>query len=144
MLFNRWAFALRSPRPGDVVLFRPAHEATVPLEGGPSFVRWMIRENELIDRVVGGPGDRVRWDDGRLTINGVAVSWKPLIPSKLPGHLEITVPGDRYLILPTTSLAMNAGLPDSEWKRLGCRPAEDILGVVYLRLHPLERLWFIR
>ncbi len=144
VLFNRWAFALRSPRPGDVVLFRPANQATVPLEGGPAFVRWMIRENELIDRVVGGPGDHVRWDDGRLTINGVAVSWKPLIPSKLPGHLEITVPEGRYLILPTTSLGMNAGVPTSQWERLGCHPAEDILGMAYLRLHPLERLWFIR
>jgi signal peptidase I len=144
VLFNRWAFALRSPRPGDVVLFHPVSQATMPVPGGFAFVRWAIRENELIDRVVGGPGDRVRWDDGRLTINGVAASWKPLIPAKLPGHLDITVPEGRYLILPTTSQGMHAGMPASDWERLGFLSAEDIQGVVYLRLHPLERLWFIR
>ena len=144
VLFNRWAFALRSPRPGDVVLFHPANGATVPGKAGPAFVRWRIRENELVDRVVGGPGDRVRWEDGRLTINGVAASWKPLIPSKLPGDLEITVPEGRYLILPTTSQAMNAGVPASQWEQFGLHPAGDILGVAYLRLHPLTRLWFIR
>ena len=112
--------------------------------GGFAFVRWAIHENELVDRVVGGPGDHVRWDDGRLTINGVAASWKPLIPSKLPGQLEITVPEGRYLILPTTSQAMHAGVPASEWERFGLLSAEDIEGVAYLRLHPLARLWFIR
>jgi signal peptidase I len=143
VLFNRWAFALRSPRPGDVVIFQPVNQATVPA-GGFAFVRLAIQENELVDRIVGGPGDRVRWDDGRLTINGVAASWKPLIPSKLPGQLEITVPEGRYLILPTTSQAMNAGVPASQWEQFGLHPAGDILGVAYLRLHPLARLWFIR
>jgi hypothetical protein len=145
VLFNRWAFAWRPPRPGDVVLFLPAIEATVPLRDQPvGHTRWMFRENECVDRVLGRPGDHVRWEDGKLSINGVAVSWTPLVPAKLPGELEITVPDDRYLILPTTSLATNAGVPASEWERLGCRSAGEILGRVYLRLHPPTRPWFIR
>jgi hypothetical protein len=107
-------------------------------------VRWLIRENECIDRVLAGPGDRVHWKDGKLSVNGAAVPWTPLVPSRLQRELTIDVPQGRYLILPSTSGVNVEGIPNEQWVWLGCFPAEEILGRVYLRINPLRRLWLIR
>ncbi len=106
VLVNRWAFAWRTPRRGDVVLFSPPNTSRLrAADFQLANVRFAYRENELIDRLIGLPGDNVVWDKGTLTINGTTVSWKPLLFERLPTHLEITVPEERYLILPTTSVA---------------------------------------
>jgi hypothetical protein len=146
VLINRWAFAMTLPRRGDVVQFRP----TTLIRRGPAIqtvlhVRLLYEENELIDRVVGLPGDRVVCDEGKLSVNGTPVSWTPLLPERLPRHLDITVPKDRYLILPTTATgALYAGGSAAFWKETGLIPREDILGGAYLRISPITRLWFIR
>jgi signal peptidase I len=145
VLVNDWAYALRSPRRGDVVLFSPINTTRVVTGFQALFFRVAFEENQLIDRLVGLPGDRVVWDGGRLSVNGKAVSWKPLLSERLPEHLDITVPNDRYLILPTTSVgAIRAGGAESFWKFASLIPRNDILGGVYLRLSPISRLWFIR
>jgi signal peptidase I len=146
VLINRWAFAMTSPRRGDVVQFRP----TTLIRRGPAIqtvlhVRLLYEEDELIDRIVGLPGDRVVWDAGKLSVNGAPVSWTPLLPERLPRHLEIVVPDGRYLILPTTATgALHTGGSESFWKGTGLIPREDILGGAFLRISPITRLWFIR
>jgi signal peptidase I len=144
VLVNRWAFALSAPRRGDVVLFSPLNISRLrAADYGLAHVRLAFEENQLIDRLVGLPGDKVAWNKGTLSVNGATVSWKPLLSERLPNHLEITVPEDRYLIWPTTSAAANAGsLPF--WKEGSLIPRGDILGGVYLRSNPLSRWWFIR
>jgi signal peptidase I len=146
VLINRWAYALSSPRRGDVVQFSPLNTSRVVDSGQEGrHVRLAYEENELIDRVVGLPGDRVVWGAGKLSVNGTPVSWTPLLPERLPPHLEINVPADRYLILPTTSVgAGNAAGSEAFWKNAGLIPGEDILGVAYLRVAPISRVWLIR
>jgi signal peptidase I len=146
VLVNRWAHALGGPGRGDVVLFRP----TRPMRIGAAatfipFIRHAFDENELIDRVLGLPGDRVVCDEGKISVNGVPVSWAPLIPERMPPHLEIAVPRGHHLILPTTSAAA-IGTPDPRSLEgyIGLVPTANLLGGVYLRLSPIWRLWFIR
>jgi signal peptidase I len=145
VLVNRWAFAWRTPRRGDVVLFTPNGSALRAANYQFANVRFAYRENELIDRLIGLPGDKVVWDKGTLTVNRTAVTWKPLLADRLPPHLEITVPEAHYLVLPTTSVAapFNAGA-SAFWTNAGLIPAGEILGGAYLRSNPLSRLWFIR
>jgi hypothetical protein len=146
VLVNRWAFALRGPQRGDVVLYSPRNVSRImTTEAQLLHLRLAYEENELIDRLIGLPGDRVVWDQSKLSINGATVSWKPLLAERLPKHLEIAVPADRYLILPTTSAgAINRGGIKSFWEYAGSIPRGDILGGAYLRSSPLSRLWFIR
>ena len=94
VLFNDWAFLLRDPRPGDVVLYESNFATNIPA-GNAFHMRFVVRENEAIERIVGGPGDHVLWDHGTLTINGSPVAWTPLMPERLPDRLEITVPESR-------------------------------------------------
>lgn len=143
VLVNRWAFALREPRPGDVVLFRPISDGRSRADNGVPGTRIVIEETVLIDRVLGGPGDRVVWEKGRLSVNGAPVPWTPLVPRVLPEKLEVTVPAGVYLVLPTASRAtQTAGLGD--WKTVGLITRDAIEGGAFLRPSPLSRWWFIR
>jgi signal peptidase I len=144
VLINRWAYALTSPRRGDVVQFRPLNIGGRVNGGQALHARFVYEENELIDRIVGLPGDRVVWDAGKLSVDGTPVSWTPLLPERLPSHLDITVPAERYLVLPTTSTGANPGASEWLWKNAGLITREDILGTAYLRVDPISRLWFIR
>ena len=143
VLVNRWAFAWSDPRPGDVVLYRPAEGATVATRQ-EGHTRYLTEEEERIDRVLARPGDRVRWERGRLWVNHVEVPWRPLNPDKVPPRLEFTVPLGRYLVLPTASRGDLASQPQDRCIALGSVAAGDIVGGAYLRNWPAERLWFIR
>lgn len=144
VLGNTWAFALRDPRPGDVVAFQPQGLSRVPTGNQLMHIRFTVEQNILIDRVLGAPGDRVVWKDGRLTINDTPTPWTPLVSSKLPPSLSFTVPDDRFLILPTVSRATPAGAPQPYWDMAGLVPRSSIEAGVYLRISPINRLWFIR
>ena len=81
VLINRWAYAMTPPRRGDVVRFSSCEHCTGWVDAGRSLnTRYVYEEDELIDRVLGLPGDRVVWDEAKLSINGTPVSWKPLRP----------------------------------------------------------------
>jgi hypothetical protein len=147
VLVNHWAFAVTAPRRGDVVFYSPRNSMRTRGDENQNLghARYLFEENQLIDRVIGLPGDRVVCDLGKLTINGEASFWKPLLPHLMPAHLEITVPLDRYFILPTTSVgAIRLGGSESFWKDAGLIPRSEILGGVYLLSNPLSRFWFIR
>ena len=92
VLVNHWAFALSDPRRGDVVLF--SSDLVEPARGRTAILafRFAFEENQVIDRLIGLPGDRVVWDGGKLTVNGTEVSWKPLLPERLPRHLDVKRP----------------------------------------------------
>lgn len=143
VLCNRWAFAWNAPRPGDVVVLSAPSERNIATGPRQGHVEHMVREAEVVDRVLGRPGDRVIWENKTLSLNGVAVPWRPLVPEKLPPQLDLTVPEGRYLILPTASAGLSAATPPTTWREIGFFPAESIRGGAYLRL-PLTRLWFIR
>jgi signal peptidase I len=144
VLVNRWAYALTAPRRGDVVRFSPLNTSRIAASYQVPGIRVAFEENEVIDRLIGLPGDRVVWDATKLSINGTPVSWKPLLPERLPRYLDLTVPKDRYLILPTTSVgAVRSGGAESFWKDASLIPERDILGRAYLRVSPISRFWFI-
>jgi len=144
VLVNHWAFALTDPHRGDVVFFSPITLNRRPDGTQMLHIRHAFEENQVIDRLIGLPGDQVVWDGGKLTVNGTAASWGPLRPERLPKHFEVSVPNERYLIFPTTSIgAVNTGTPESFWKSASLIPRDDILGGVYLRLSPITRFWFI-
>lgn len=59
---NQKIVAMGAPERGDVVVFRPPHHP----------------EQDWIKRIVGLPGDKVSYRDGRLTINGEPIIYAPI------------------------------------------------------------------
>ncbi|MFV3128739.1 signal peptidase I [Niveispirillum sp. KHB5.9] len=93
------------PQRGDIVVFRKAGE-----------------ESDLVKRIVGLPGDRLRWTDGRLFINGVLVEREKVrdITYRAQSGTIVqaveyreTLPGGRqHLILEQTDSGMADNTPE--------------------------------
>ncbi len=145
VLVNQRAFASRPPQPGDVVLYRVPFRPEgfrMPSAGRqPAFLRI---DGERIDRVIAGPGSTVRWDSGRLSVNGQPTGILPLNPDRLPPSLTISVSDDHYAILLTTDGMLDATGPWPVWQFVCSVPADHIVGRAFLRNYPLSRWWWIR
>ncbi|HEY2588918.1 MAG TPA: S26 family signal peptidase [Tepidisphaeraceae bacterium] len=138
VLVNHW----RKPLPGRVVLYNiPDFRQRPAVAHGVTYYNF---EGERIDRVLAGPGDRVRWAGGELFVNGKPSPLKPLAARWVPGPMEFAVPADQYLILPSTTPQVRNVQDPVLWHVLGLVPREDIVGQVYLRSHPLGRFGAIR
>jgi signal peptidase I len=88
VLVNRLIYRLRSPRRGDIIVFH------FPQTGGRDFVK----------RVIGVPGDVVKEQAGRFTVNGLVVHVSRTDPSGPAEALNAAlgperVPADRYYVL---------------------------------------------
>ncbi len=141
---NQWAYLRSPPQVGEVVFY---DRRGVDLPAGPGHVIMRLRTGQGIDRILAGPGSRVRWENGELTVNGRPSPLRPLNPSQVPSRLNLSVPARHYCILPSTitySIPRGYELPQSLWESLSIVRAEQIQGKVYWRHQPLGRLGFIR
>jgi len=96
VLVNKLVYDFRNPSRGEVIVF------TSPLD-------WRTDPNEkdFVKRVIGLPGDHVQCcdDQGRMSINGVAIS-EPYLdkdngpnPPASPNDFDITVPANRLWVM---------------------------------------------
>ncbi|HEX2970886.1 MAG TPA: S26 family signal peptidase [Tepidisphaeraceae bacterium] len=140
LLVNNLAYrGTGRPQPGDVVHYQSGnYQRRTPGPNGHGIINYYY-QGPRIDRVIAGPGARVRWEAGWLTINGQRSVLRPLNPRMLPQRLEIEVPKDCYLIFATTTPNLGPTADAETWQALSCVPRENIQGRVYLRTHPLSR-----
>lgn len=88
-----------------------------------------------IKRVVGLPGDKVKIQDGHLYVNGTAADQSFTKDGETPGEMqEITVPDGEIFVLGDN----RANSTDSHM--IGSRNIEDVTGVVFVRLWPLNEI----
>jgi hypothetical protein len=140
LLMNPRAYVNAAPRPGDVVMFRQSAQQIRLPSMGPAYA---ILEGQVIDRVLAGPGDRAIWKHGHLWVNNQESPLRPLNPSIVPEPLTWTVPEGNYLVLPTSSVAMNPRITPAVWQTLGIVPANAIESRILLRTQPLSRWGWI-
>jgi signal peptidase I len=130
LLVTHWT----SPQIGQVVLYTlPEYRTAIVQHRRYEFY------GDRIDRILAGPGDKVRYRDGRLWVNDKASTWFPLNPLHIEKSEPITVPAGNYFILPSTAVGPNGAAMLNLWEAIGIIPAANIHGRVYLRTHPLSR-----
>jgi signal peptidase I len=135
LLTNRWSYLWSRPKPGDVVLYR---------FGGATLGRYIVESGEVVDRILAGPGDRLKWSDHSLIVNGEESRLRPLDPH-WPGELaECTVPQRHYLVLPSSVPYHSDRVRCAVYRTANLVSEEDILGTTYVRHQPLTRFWWIR
>ena len=103
----------------------------------------------LIKRVVGLPGDRVTCcdDQGRVAVNGVAIDEAPyLAAGAVPSQTEfdVTVPDGSLWVLGDNrqhsgDSRYNGGKPGG-----GFVPLDDVVGVAFAKVWPLDRVALMR
>jgi signal peptidase I len=92
------------------------------------------RDLEVVKRVVGLPGERVRLAAGRLEVNGLEVPEPYLAGVPTPGELELELGPAQYLVLGDHRAASTDG------RDFGPVGADALLGLVRFAYWPPRRL----
>ena len=128
LLLDRMSYHLKKAGRYDIVLF------TTSENGNPN-----------IKRIVGLPGERVQIRDGHILINGKVLE-KPVeleLSAVSIGGIaenEITLAENEYFVLGDNR---DAG-EDSRSESIGSIPAERLMGKLWFRVGPFERIGRIR
>jgi signal peptidase I len=122
LLIDELTYHIRQPERGEVIVFRfPKNESTY-----------------FIKRVIGLPGERVKIDNGVVTIfnaehkDGMALKEGYLQGEVTSGTRDVQLGADEYYVLGDNR---PASYDSRSW---GTVPKKDIVGVVRLRLWPVS------
>ena len=141
-LFNRAAYYWGEPCAGDVVYYRiPEERVTGRTLRGNAAVYQI--GGERIDRVLAGPGRSVRWENGRLSVDGQPSPWLPLNPDAVSETVTLVVPGDAYFIVPSTDPLPSTLRPSEITRLTSVVQADCIMGKVFVRSYPMSRFWMV-
>ncbi|HEY8749704.1 MAG TPA: S26 family signal peptidase [Tepidisphaeraceae bacterium] len=134
LLVNHWT----TPHVGQIVLYDlPEFTEADP---GVGHHRTIVNyRGARIDRILAGPGDVVRWEEGLLLVNNLAGEWAPLNRLHPPGKATFKVPEGKYFILPSTTPGAHGRAESEMWRDLSMIPFTSIHGSAYLRSNPLTR-----
>ena len=120
LLVDRLTYCLRSPRRGEVVVFRVSGE----------------QRRFYIKRVIGVPGDTIVISDGRVYINGIALDEPYLESSVVGSYGPYVVPKDHVFVLGDN----RNNSEDSRTPRVGFVAYHMIFGRALWRYWPLARV----
>ncbi len=147
---------------GDIVVFKdpggwldpatPAPKSAVQrvLTDVLTFVGLLPQDSgeHLIKRVIGVAGDKVECCDqqGRLMVNGVAIDEPYIAPGSVPSQMAFSV------VVPADSVwVMGDNRQNSEDSRFhqgnpggGSVPMNDVVGVAFVTVWPLDRIGLLR
>lgn len=131
--------------PGDWLAGEPAPELS-PVEQALTWVG-LLPENageHLVKRIIGLPGDRITCcgDDGRISVNGVAIDETYVIDGAEPSVLEfdVTVPEGSVWVLGDNRPRSADSRYHGESDAAGFVPIENIVGRVFVVIWPLDHL----
>ncbi len=142
---------------GDVVVFRDPGgwlpDDPAGADGGPgAVVRKVLAfvglvpaasEDDLIKRVIGVAGDRVRCceAEGRVTVNGKPLSEQYLYPGDKPSEVEfdVTVPRNALWVMGDHRIVSEDSRFHRDDPRRGMVPLDHVIGRAFVVVWPLTR-----
>ncbi len=155
VLVAKVPYYLHDPERGDVIVFEdptPGKQPARSAVGG--VVHWLFQgigfqkpdSEDFIKRVIGLPGDVVSCRNGKVFVNGVAIT-EPYVKGTTSDFDKVTVPDDMYFVLGDNrgdSLDSRFGLgviADPEtMPGIGFIPRSDIVGKAFVIVWP-TRNW---
>lgn len=126
LVIEKVSYQVRTPRRGEIVVFRPPVPAVAMNAGVDPSIPW-------IKRVVALPGDRVAVDRGRLYVNGRPVMEPYLDETAHYSMREKVVPDSSVFVLGDNR---NHSIDSATW---GPLPIHNIMGRASFRFWPPER-----
>ena len=125
VLVNKFAYDLRDPSRGDVVVFRTPPNAKPSAPG----------MDDLVKRIVGMPGDTIEGRDGHIYINGKMLD-EPYLPvgRQSTTFAAVKVPANSYFMLGDNRQYSN---DSTHW---GPANRNLFVGPVFVTIWPLDRI----
>lgn len=124
LIISRLAYRTKEPKRGDVVVF----QSTLKDKNG--------KDELLIKRVIGLPGENLVIQDGRVMVDGKVLQESYLRDDYTDGEVDIEVPEGRYFCLGDN----RSRSTDSRDSSVGLVSKDQINGKVIFRIFPFTTI----
>ncbi|MCR5216369.1 MAG: signal peptidase I [Lachnospiraceae bacterium] len=128
VLINKASYHFHEPMRYDLILFK----ASGVYEG-----------KEYVKRIIGLPGETIQIQDGKITVNGMDlvndISDRYILTPGLASEV-ITLAENEYFVLGDN----RNNSEDSRFYTIGNVKRENILGKVWIRIHPLDHFGIVK
>ena len=124
LIINRMAYKFGDPQRGDIIVF----ESDLQQDDGTS--------KDLVKRVIGVGGDTVKIENSKVYVNGTELD-EPYIDEQITeGNVDTVVPeGTVFVLGDNRDISL-----DSRYEQVGFINESDILGKVFVRLYPFNKI----
>ncbi len=124
LIINRMAYKFGDPQRGDIIVF----ESDLQQDDGTS--------KDLVKRVIGVGGDTVKIENSKVYVNGTELD-EPYIDDQITeGNVDTVVPeGTVFVLGDNRDISL-----DSRYEQVGFINESDILGKVFVRLYPFNKI----
>lgn len=126
LIIDRITYKLHNPKQGDIIVFK-SHLMT--MDG---------KKKNLIKRVIGVDGDKVRVIDGNVYVNDQLLEEDYINGHYTLGEIDIIVPKDRVFVI-GDNREENMSI-DSRDSSVGFVEIDSILGKMLIRLYPFSKI----
>ncbi len=124
LIINRMAYKFKEPQRGDIIVFK----SDLQQDDGTT--------KDLVKRVIGIPGDTVKIENGKVYVNGEELVEPYLDEDITSGEVDTVVPEDCVFVLgDNREISL-----DSRYADVGFISESDILGKVFIRLYPFNKI----
>lgn len=124
LIINRIAYKFKEPEHGDIIVFK----SDLQQEDGSN--------KDLVKRVIGVGGDHVKIENSKVYVNGEELV-EPYIDDQITeGDIDTIVPQDCVFVLgDNREISL-----DSRYDSVGFVDDSDIIGKVFIRLYPFNKI----
>ena len=124
LIINRMSYKFKEPERGDIIVFK----SDLQQDDGS--------KKDLVKRVIGVSGDTVKIEDYKVYVNGEELI-EPYINNEVTeGNIDTVVPENSVFVLGDNR---EVSL-DSRYDSVGFINNSDILGKVFFRLYPFNKI----
>ena len=124
LIINRMSYKFKEPERGDIIVFK----SDLQQDDGSS--------KDLVKRVIGVSGDTVKIENSKVYVNGEELVEPYINDEVTEGDIDTVVPENSVFVLgDNREISL-----DSRYDSIGFIDDSDILGKVFIRLYPFNKI----
>ncbi|WP_331721876.1 signal peptidase I [Alkalithermobacter thermoalcaliphilus] len=128
LLINRMAYRSDEPQRGDIVVFK----SHIPGDDG--------KEKDLVKRVIGISGDKIEIVNGIVYVNNEELIEDYINGDYTEGYVNVVVPDGYVFVLGDN----RPNSMDSRHDSVGFVSMDEVVGKVFIRLYPFNKIQLIK